>query len=173
MQCVGQWKVLQKKKKKRNLQSRGAAIFQRVEKEMVTKWLSPFSVHLKLSQHCLLIGYTPIENKKLKNKFKKLSTNSLFYICAVLSHSVVFDTLQPHRLQPTRLLCPCGRTCASVQARILEWVAMPSSSRPQFKKKQCIPYYLSTRIQSISAFFVTACIANTNKDVMDIVHIFL
>ena len=68
MQCVGQWKVLQKKKKKkRNLQSRGAAIFQRVEKEMVTKWLSPFSVHLKLSQHCLLIGYTPIQNKMLKN----------------------------------------------------------------------------------------------------------
>ena len=26
-------------------------------------WLSPFAVHLKLSQHCLLIGYTPIQNK--------------------------------------------------------------------------------------------------------------
>ena len=29
-------------------------------------WLSPFTVHLKLSQHCLLIGYTPVQNKKLK-----------------------------------------------------------------------------------------------------------
>ena len=29
-------------------------------------WLSPFAVHLKLSQHCLLIGYTPVQNKKLK-----------------------------------------------------------------------------------------------------------
>ena len=64
MQCVGQWKVLQKKKW--NHHSRGAAVFKRVEKEMVTKWLSPFSIHLKLSQHCLLIGYTPIQNKKLK-----------------------------------------------------------------------------------------------------------
>ena len=27
-------------------------------------WLGPFAVHLKLSQHCLLIGYTPIQNKK-------------------------------------------------------------------------------------------------------------
>ena len=27
-------------------------------------WLSPFLVHLKLSQHCLLTGYTPIQNKK-------------------------------------------------------------------------------------------------------------
>ena len=25
-------------------------------------WLSPFIVHLKLSQHCLLISYTPIQN---------------------------------------------------------------------------------------------------------------
>ena len=25
--------------------------------------------------------------------------------CAVLSHSVMFDSLQPHGLQPTRLLC--------------------------------------------------------------------
>ena len=39
-------------------------------------WLSPFSVHLKLSQHCLLIGYPPIKDKffKMKNgivSFKK------------------------------------------------------------------------------------------------------
>ena len=25
-------------------------------------WLSPFAIHLKLPQHCLLIGYTPIQN---------------------------------------------------------------------------------------------------------------
>ena len=31
-------------------------------------WLSPLPVHLKLSQHCLLIGYTLKENKK-KNFF--------------------------------------------------------------------------------------------------------
>ena len=30
--------------------------------------LSPFAVCLKLSQHYLLISYTPIQNKKLKNK---------------------------------------------------------------------------------------------------------
>ena len=35
-------------------------------------WLRPFAVHLKLSQHCLLINYTPVQNfkkeKKKKNK---------------------------------------------------------------------------------------------------------
>ena len=32
-------------------------------------WLGPFAVHLKLSQHCLLIGYTPIQKKKfVKNQ---------------------------------------------------------------------------------------------------------
>ena len=31
-------------------------------------FLNPFPVHLKLSQHCLLIGYTPVQNKKFKTK---------------------------------------------------------------------------------------------------------
>ena len=31
-------------------------------------WLNSFAVHLKLSQHCLPIGYTPIQNKNFKNK---------------------------------------------------------------------------------------------------------
>ena len=34
------------------------------------------------------------------------TNNSLWY--AVLSHSVVSDSLWPHGLQPTRLLCPWG-----------------------------------------------------------------
>ena len=33
----------------------------------VNVWLSPFAVHLKLSQHCLLIGYTLIQDKMLNN----------------------------------------------------------------------------------------------------------
>ena len=52
----------------------------------------------------------------------------IYYICmytyiCVLSRSVVSDSLWPHGLQPTRLLCPWG----CLQARILEWVVMPSS----------------------------------------------
>ena len=31
-------------------------------------WLSSFAVHLKLSQDCLLIGYTPVQSKKLKRE---------------------------------------------------------------------------------------------------------
>ena len=31
-------------------------------------WLGPFAVRLKLSQHYLLIGYTPIQKKKFKEK---------------------------------------------------------------------------------------------------------
>ena len=44
--------------------------------------------------------------------------------CAVLSHSVVSESLRPHGLQPTRLLCPWGFS----KARILERVAFPSST---------------------------------------------
>ena len=31
-------------------------------------WLGSFAVHLKLSQHCMLVGYTRVQNKKLKKK---------------------------------------------------------------------------------------------------------
>ena len=34
-------------------------------------WLNPFPVLLKLSQHCWLISYTPIQNKKFSLKKKK------------------------------------------------------------------------------------------------------
>ena len=36
-------------------------------------WMSPFAAHLKLSQHCLLIGYTPIQNKKFKKYINGLN----------------------------------------------------------------------------------------------------
>ena len=35
-------------------------------------WLNPFTVHLKLLQHCLLTGYTPIQNNKVKKKEPEL-----------------------------------------------------------------------------------------------------
>ena len=38
---------------------------------MLYVWLSPFAVHLRLSQHCLLISYTPIQNKNFKKIRKK------------------------------------------------------------------------------------------------------
>ena len=44
----------------------------------VCVWLSPFAVHLKLSQLCLLIDYTLIQNKKLKK--------NLYF-----SHIFIFD----------------------------------------------------------------------------------
>ena len=40
----------------------------------VYAWLSPFTVHLKPSQHCLLIGYTPVQNKKLKERENVVSS---------------------------------------------------------------------------------------------------
>jgi len=41
------------------------------------------------------------------NQHIKLTTHHFIGFC-VLSHSVMSDSLQPHGLQPTRLLCPWG-----------------------------------------------------------------
>ena len=40
-------------------------------------WLGPFTVHLKLPQHCLLIGYTQYKKKVSKNLKKKCNVNHL------------------------------------------------------------------------------------------------
>ena len=37
------------------------------ERIHVYVWLNPFNVHLKLLQYCLLVGYTSIQNKELKD----------------------------------------------------------------------------------------------------------
>ena len=47
--------------------------------ENVYIWQSSFAVHLKLSQHCLLTGYTPIQKFFLK-KNKSPSSDLLFLL---------------------------------------------------------------------------------------------
>ena len=49
--------------------------------------------------------YFSREAMKMTNKHMKRCSTSLA-LCAVLSHSVVSDSLRPHGLQPCRLLCP-------------------------------------------------------------------
>ena len=44
-------------------------------------------------------------------------------LCAVLCHPVVSDSLQPHGL----VACQAPMSMKILQAKILEWVAMPSS----------------------------------------------
>ena len=47
-------------------------------------------------------------DQKHSKEFSELSFifNYCDVLCAVLTRSVVSDSLQPHGLQPTRLLCP-------------------------------------------------------------------
>ena len=52
-----------------NFQCHTAAWMGRESEEEWThgyEWLSPFPVHRKLAQHCSLISYIPVQNKKLK-----------------------------------------------------------------------------------------------------------
>ena len=50
-------------------------------------WLNPFAVHLKLSQHSLLVSYTSIQSKKLKKKeTKRISFCNLFIFVPKMSN---------------------------------------------------------------------------------------
>ena len=48
------------------------------ERIQVYVWLSPFAIHLKLSQHYLLISYTPTQNKNFFKKEEEKKENSEF-----------------------------------------------------------------------------------------------
>ena len=41
----------------------------------IQAWLSPFAVHLKLSQHCLFITYTPTQSKTFEEKRNGATTS--------------------------------------------------------------------------------------------------
>ena len=79
--------------------------------------------------------------------------------CAVLSPSVVSNSLQPHGLQPARLQNPLSMRI--LQARILEWVAMPFSrgifptqgSNPGLPHCRQVPYQLSHQLLLLLSLF--------------------
>ena len=66
--------------------------------------LSPFALHLKLSQHCLLIDYTPMQNKKLKKlkyfrkiEKKKKAFDSPLWHEASLAHLFFLPSSNPYQ----------------------------------------------------------------------------
>ena len=66
-------------------------------------WLSPSAVHLKLSQHCLLIGFTPVQNKKFKKREIPFTSNSkmeffkFFFFNLLATPSSMWDLSPPTR----------------------------------------------------------------------------
>ena len=76
--------------------------------------------------------------RKMGFLFQTISSQRLQYLyrrlCAVLSRSVVSDPLQPHDYSLASL------SMGILQARILEWVAMPSfrgASQPRDQTQVC------------------------------------
>ena len=64
-----------------------------------------------------------LKNNKTQDIFTSLASHEP-YLC-MLSRSVMSNSLQPHGLQPTRLLCPWD---FPGQARMLQWVAISYSN---------------------------------------------
>ena len=78
----------------------------------------PVSPFCSLLQSFPESGSFSMNNKQCRQDNHVMRENLLL----LLSHLVMSDSLWPHGLQPTRLLCPWDSP-----ARILEWIAMPSS----------------------------------------------
>ena len=62
-------------------------------------WIPSLAVHLKPTQHCLLIGYTPTENKKLK---KEKETSRRVCVCVCVCVYLCHPELYPYH---TDILC--------------------------------------------------------------------
>ena len=95
--------------------------------------LCSFSYLLGCQESCgqpLTPGYmrnftSPAHQQKIISSFPCLTLCFFRFGFVAVSHSVVSDSLQPHGLQPTRLLCPWDSP-----GKILEWVSIPFSVEP-------------------------------------------
>ena len=66
--------------------------------------------------------------------------------CVVLRHSVVSDSLQPHGLQPARLLCPWnspGKNIGLGNYSLLQGIFLTQGSKPGLLHCKHILYHLS------------------------------
>ena len=95
-------------------------------------------------------------------------------MCAVFSHSVVSDSLRPHELQPTRLLCPWdspGKNTGVGCRALLQGIFPTQRSSPglphcrrilnclshQGSPYICVYIYTHTRIYVIVYLFIWLC----------------
>ena len=84
-----------------------------------------------------------IETNYNGNELGKKNIHTYIHTCvqACPGTSVVSNSLRPHGLSPARLLC----LLAILQARILEWAAMPSSRGSSLlRDRTCISYISCT-----------------------------
>ena len=91
--------------------------------------------------------------KELKKENYILSRNSGIWSSWMLSLSVMSNSLWPNGLQPARLLSVHG----ILQARILEWVAMPSSRGSSHPRDQ-------TQVSCIAGGFFTVRATREESD---------
>ena len=80
--------------------------------------------------HCVVKQIYPVNTPSVCDRVAHFSSSTHRCQCCkcsarVLTRSVASSSLQPHGLQPGGLICPW-----ILQARILEWVAISSLSRP-------------------------------------------
>ena len=89
-----------------------------------------------------------------KETFLKGKIINLFFFlslstCAVLSHSVVSDSLRPHRLQPARVLCPWDSQAKNTGVgchALLQGIFPTQGSNPGLSHCRWILYHLSCLI---------------------------
>ena len=89
----------------------------------------------------------------------------LSYLCAVLSRSVVSDSLWPHGLLPARLLCPWGSPGKNTEMgchALLQGIFPAQGSNPGLPHCRRILYCLSHLIPYLLICRNSLCVLDTN-----------
>ena len=71
------------------------------------------------------------------------------------SHSVMSDSLQPHGLQHTRLLCPSQTPRANSNSSPLNWWCHPTTSSSIVPLSSCLQSFLASGSLPLSQFFAS------------------
>ena len=108
------------------------------------KVLKPTALQLFLISHSKCV---------LNSKTISFGEDMIYSRTCVCAFSVMSDSLQPHGLSSTRLLCPTSE--GSLQLRILEWVAISSSRGSSQPRDQTWVFCISCAGRWILYYYTT------------------
>ena len=77
------------------------------------------------------------------------------YGSVLFSHSVMSDSLQPHRLQHARLPCPSPTLRACLNSYPLSWWCHPTISTSVIPFSSCLQFFSTTRSVLMNQLFIS------------------
>ena len=109
-----------------------------------------------MSQGAMVRPYSSFESEWKNEGSVKGNTRNISSISVQFSHSVVFESLQPHGLQRARLTCPSAMPGACSNPCPLSWWWHPADLSSVVPFSSCLQSLPASRSFLMSQFFISS-----------------